>query len=345
MQKILQLFFELTSNPVYLIDDKQCLYALPQNPLNQLKPHILTTLLSYDAQQKYQVFYLENYYYIVVLSPQQQLAVFKSQHELIDERFNSEIKLFYYLIWQQFLNAKKLPPKNFSPELITLAKEHKTSKDERRMLLAISQGQSQTFSHLHQQFWLKTGQFGTLDTQSNLRNQKNLAIAWITLITRAAINGGVPDETAYQLSDTLIQQLEQKKQLNLQEFNQEAGQLFIQLVVKNQLGELSADIKAVCLYLQTNYAKKITLDYLSQHFCVSKGHLQRKFKQETNLTIIAYLDKQRLIKAGELLSYTPLPVTQVAAQVGFESVSYFIKLFQKNYGLTPLKWRQQQYNE
>lgn len=338
MEAILELFFELTANSVFLISKRQCQLAWPKNPLNQLKPALLVKLTSANCQP-YQIITFENHYYVGVTTPKQQLAVFKSQYELIDTAFINEIKLFYYLIWQKFLTSKQLPTKQKLNPTLVFDKVHKTSHDERQILLAISQGNIQKFKQLHRQFWFNSGQFGTLDTQSNLRNQKNLAIAWITLATRAAITGRLADEKAYQLSDHLIQQLEQKKQLDLQDFNEEVGLIFARQVNENQLGQLSHEISAVCHYLQTNYAKKITLEQLVQLFCLSKGHLQRKFKQQVGLTVIEYLQQQRLQAACELLSYTNLSINQIANQVGFESVSYFIKLFNRQFAQTPLQWR------
>ena len=45
--------------------------------------------------------------------------------------------------------------------------------------------------------------------EMKLRNSKNMFIAGITLFTRAAIEGGVPEETAYALSDGYIQTVEE----------------------------------------------------------------------------------------------------------------------------------------
>ena len=71
---------------------------------------------------------------------------------------------------------------------------------------AIRNGQvEQIRSLLHQK---PDGTQGIL-SKNQLRNSKNMFIAGITLFTRAAIDGGVPEETAYALSDGYIQTVEE----------------------------------------------------------------------------------------------------------------------------------------
>ena len=56
----------------------------------------------------------------------------------------------------------------------------------------------------------KNAKIGTLSTESELRNRKNLLIVAVALSTRYAIKGGVPYERAYTLSDIVIQDIERK---------------------------------------------------------------------------------------------------------------------------------------
>ena len=71
---------------------------------------------------------------------------------------------------------------------------------------AIRSGQVEQILSLLQQ--KPDGTEGIL-SKDQLRNSKNMFIAGITLFTRAAIDGGVPEETAYSLSDGYIQTVEE----------------------------------------------------------------------------------------------------------------------------------------
>lgn len=77
---------------------------------------------------------------------------------------------------------------------------------ERMQYDAIRSGQVEQILSLLQQ--KPDGTEGIL-SKDQLRNSKNMFIAGITLFTRAAIDGGVPEETAYSLSDGYIQTVEE----------------------------------------------------------------------------------------------------------------------------------------
>ena len=62
--------------------------------------------------------------------------------------------------------------------------------------------------------------------------------------------------------------------------------------------------------------------------------LSRVFERQTGLTFKKWQQRSRLLRAGELLRQE-VPVTEVALMVGYESVSAFISIFRKEYGVTP----------
>ena len=62
--------------------------------------------------------------------------------------------------------------------------------------------------------------------------------------------------------------------------------------------------------------------------------LSRVFERQTGLTFKKWQQRIRLLRAVELLRQG-MPVTEVALNVGYESVSAFIAIFRKEYGVTP----------
>ena len=57
------------------------------------------------------------------------------------------------------------------------------------------------------------------------------------------------------------------------------------------------------------------------------------------MTFSEYLTAHRLKRAKELLETTGLPVLQVAADVGYGSVSQFGQAFRRQYGVSPAQYR------
>ena len=61
-----------------------------------------------------------------------------------------------------------------------------------------------------------------------------------------------------------------------------------------------------------------------------------------DMTFQEAVRKERMKKARTLLRETDQTVETVAAEVGYENVEHFNRLFKKNYGLTPVQYRKQE---
>lgn len=72
---------------------------------------------------------------------------------------------------------------------------------------------------------------------------------------------------------------------------------------------------------------------------VTSVQLRRKLKALTGQTITEYVRNYRLEKAAELLRNKTGTISEIAYQVGFESLPYFSKVFLEKFGKTPSEWR------
>ncbi len=93
-------------------------------------------------------------------------------------------------------------------------------------------------------------------------------------------------------------------------------------------------------YIQNDY-KNVTLDVLSDTFHLSKPYLSKYIKEKAGTTFQEVVKEARMKKAMELLRETSYTVETVAAEVGYETVEHFNRLFKKNYGMTPVQYRKQ----
>lgn len=92
-------------------------------------------------------------------------------------------------------------------------------------------------------------------------------------------------------------------------------------------------------YLQQNYTHELTLDMISEAVLVSPYHMSRVFKSETGCTPMQYAGRLRLGKAQTLLVHTPLSITDIAFQVGYNNSCSFNYAFRKMFGITPAEFR------
>lgn len=104
-------------------------------------------------------------------------------------------------------------------------------------------------------------------------------------------------------------------------------------------GRSSEDIKKVMEYMRENYAEMITLDDIASHINVSRGYLCRRFSNVVHMTPFEYLTEVRIDKSCDMLKNTELSVGDIATQCGFNSFSYFSKIFKQKMGCTPKAYR------
>ena len=99
-------------------------------------------------------------------------------------------------------------------------------------------------------------------------------------------------------------------------------------------------VEQVIQYFEDHYAEKISLDGIAENMYLSPFYISRIFKSEIGDTPIHYLINIRLERAKELLeSGLAESVQEVAAQVGYDDVYHFSKLFKKRYGFPPSQAR------
>lgn len=98
-------------------------------------------------------------------------------------------------------------------------------------------------------------------------------------------------------------------------------------------------IKEIITYIHDNYAAPITVSELAQIANMSQGHFTRLFKRFTAKSPIDYVISIRLSKAVEMLTDTDEKLINVAIENGFNSMSYFIRMFNAYFGCSPSKYR------
>lgn len=92
-------------------------------------------------------------------------------------------------------------------------------------------------------------------------------------------------------------------------------------------------------YLDTHYAKKITLDKLSEVFLINKYYLERIFKEQFGTSIINYLLSIRITHAKQLLRFSDKSVEQIGLECGISPLYYFSRTFKQTEGISPSEYR------
>lgn len=95
-------------------------------------------------------------------------------------------------------------------------------------------------------------------------------------------------------------------------------------------------------FLRDNLTRMVAVPEVAQAAGMSGSRLAHLFRRETGLTPMQFLDRERMQRACQLLANTPLPVKDIAVQVGYPDIYHFSQRFKKLLGRSPTAYRQQQ---
>jgi AraC-like DNA-binding protein len=107
---------------------------------------------------------------------------------------------------------------------------------------------------------------------------------------------------------------------------------------KSESSWLDAHRKMVA-YISSHFDDEISLNDISGSASVSRATCCRIFKKFDQLSPIEFLTIYRLNVSADLLTRTDESISLIAGKCGFNSVSYYSKLFLEHYGCQPHKYR------
>lgn len=96
-------------------------------------------------------------------------------------------------------------------------------------------------------------------------------------------------------------------------------------------------VEAVITVMTANLAHRHSVAELATAVHISSAHLRRLFKAQTGFSLARYLKQLRLARAKELLETTYFSVKEIAALVGVDGVSHFVRDFEREYHITPAR--------
>lgn len=174
-----------------------------------------------------------------------------------------------------------------------------------------------------------------------LRQIKNNIIVSTTLATRAAIEGGLDTDTAYQLSDTFIQTAESLSNPDaLNELMGRVAYTFAEKVKEARMPVSTDDIiQNAIRFIQQNICEHITVKDVAEHVGFSRSYFSSYFKKSLGFSVNAFIMRCKMEEAKQLLKYTDKSVSIISSYLCFSSQSHFQTAFKKAYGITPLQYR------
>ena len=239
----------------------------------------------------------------------------------------------------QLLLSEELPAMEPpAPSRSSESEMHNTMELEEMMLSCVEHGRTREISAMFSA--PAAGRAGVMASDT-LRQQKNLIICTATLVTRAAIRGGMNREQAFALSDMYIQKAELMSDvLSLTRLNAQMVLDFTRRVEAEKTGvHKSRMVRQARDYVFSHIGESVTTEALSRELGMNRTYLCKLFAEETGLTINQYVTLIKMEEARRLLDISQKSIAEISEYLGFSSQSYFQKVFKKSFRMTPTEYR------
>ena len=176
---------------------------------------------------------------------------------------------------------------------------------------------------------------------NNLDAIKIRAMELAVVISRAALEGGADMNSIYLVNPQYISDFFALDTIEdvcyaltkiLRKFSEETFNL-------TKVKHIDLLSKAIS-YIRANYMHKITLEDVAEYIFLSPSYLSKIFKDEMGTNFNRYLTSVRIEKSRVLLLSQELSISEIAEMSGFFDQSYFNKVFKRETGVTPKKYRE-----
>ncbi|MBR5291201.1 MAG: helix-turn-helix transcriptional regulator [Erysipelotrichaceae bacterium] len=239
-------------------------------------------------------------------------------------------------------------PQFFVPDF-ALFREKETSSDERRAMLEVRyQAENELLEAVAKGDTVKAyeslGKMRGKDVAErftmSLITQKNSLIIFNTLLRKTIEEVGVHpytiDEISSRFSNMIEMMMDEEEYMMLMkmliteysEYALKYGNSQHHPIVQKMVNLIHAELNT-----------SISLNSIAKSMNMNASYLSNLFKQETGMTLMYFINQQKINLACEYLKKTQQNITQIADKAGFMDVNYFTRVFKKHMGVSPTEYR------
>jgi AraC-like DNA-binding protein/ligand-binding sensor protein len=183
--------------------------------------------------------------------------------------------------------------------------------------------------------FLQTGQvFRKKPTPAQFERSAKLAAEWGVPVERAQL------KEAYFKTPVLSGREHESVVRLLAIFAQHLSMISNQIMVQQENAELPVITRAK-EYIRQNQSEILSLPKVAKAVHTSTFYFCKLFKKTTGLNFTNYVSRVRIEKAKNLLLNPNLRISEIAFEVGFQSLTHFNRIFRKILGQSPTKYRAQ----
>ena len=91
--------------------------------------------------------------------------------------------------------------------------------------------------------------------------------------------------------------------------------------------------------VNTDFKHEHSTRYYADKLCVTSNYLNEIIKRATGISAKQHIQDRIVLETKKMLTYTNLQVSEIANDLGFDDLSYFIRFFRRQTGFTPLEYK------
>lgn len=170
----------------------------------------------------------------------------------------------------------------------------------------------------------------TVEGLSTIRSQLRIAL----------IQAGLPASSfdplllQFKKAGRVVTSIEEARQLCEHLISQSCS-----LVRKTRTVHYSLCIATAIDFIHQNISQPLTIEAVSKAAALSPNSFSAKFRAEVGMPPSAYILKERLQIASNLLTYTNMSIPNICTQIGILDSNYFSRCFKREYGISPSMYR------
>ena len=103
--------------------------------------------------------------------------------------------------------------------------------------------------------------------------------------------------------------------------------------------------RKIVTYIISNIAEHLSLQQIADKFNYSTAYVNRILKRDTGCSVIQFIKQKRVTLAKALLFLDDMTIEDVSVAVGYESLSYFCRVFRQVEGTSPSEYREKILNK
>ena len=110
---------------------------------------------------------------------------------------------------------------------------------------------------------------------------------------------------------------------------------------ETNLDNMPLSIMKIVVFIEENLGSQLHAEEIASKINLSRSYFSINFKKYTGMAFKEFVRRERIRKAKTLLVMKDAPLADIALDIGYEDVSYFIRVFSELTGMTPGEYRKQ----